>query len=265
MYAPVKQSQLCMIAPGVTIDHGRIVEWFFKDSTVTIDGALHAVVESTTIQGLWELCPVEEGVLDVLKGMLRKPFGSLFSAAKEVVINHPIRNLTDEDSRAMRWCARGGALEDPAHIAMYGKLRMRAAENLKGSIDPDDAVRVVSSLPRVKLHDATVEGPFRWGGYCYSCASPLPVKGKLTGRICKSCTAKNGNIARLVADGLEVASEACPAVYPGVVWTRTRHPALKEGIETVADSKNFRLAPTPLTHCGLIPSNVPVHVSVGSV
>lgn len=80
--------------------------------------------------------------------------------------------------------------------------------------------------------------PFEWG-YCYSCGAQLPGK-RMPGRLC-GCAQTPA--ARVYADGGRIARLG-GVTYPGVVTTTSRHPPLKSGKKTLANSQVFREPPS---------------------
>jgi hypothetical protein len=129
--------------------------------------------------------------------------------------------------------------KDPVETAVLTRMRGDAAKEGYTGLDAEasaDIVRVLASRYRTA---GNVSGPYGWGG-CYSCGAPLA--GKMRQRICKHCTKRNTTLGRMIAEGCKVTSAAVPIRYPGVVWTQSRHPPLKPGVETIASAENF---PTP--------------------
>ncbi len=84
--------------------------------------------------------------------------------------------------------------------------------------------------------------PFLWG-YCYSCGKQLP-SGRMPGRLC-GCAQTPA--ARMLANGQHIAHLG-GVVYPGVVTTESKHPPLKSGKQTLANSQCFREPPLGQRH-----------------
>lgn len=149
--------------------------------------------------------------------------------------------------------------DDPVETAILSRMRADEAQQDYKGADAEssaDLVRVLASRYRTA---GNVSGPYGWGG-CYSCGTPLV--GKMRQRICKSCTKRNTGLGKLVAEGCKVTSLSVPRRYPGVVWTRSRHPPLKSGVETVATEACFHMPHLGSRHCRPPPS-VTAHVSAG--
>ncbi len=125
---------------------------------------------------------------------------------------------------------------DATETAMLTRMRGDAAQRQYTGADAESSADLVRVLASRYRSAGNVAGPYAWG-YCYSCGKPL--RGKMQQRIC--CKGKNSDCARLVADGEKVTSHAAPIRYPGVVWTKSRHPPLKKGVQTVATERNFHM------------------------
>lgn len=148
----------------------------------------------------------------------------------------PASRLDKTTLRKAEWAAVVLSSERPLDTAIL--TRMRADEAASGwtGVDPQSAKDIVSVLTSRYGPVHSVAGPYGWG-YCYSCGAPA--SGKLDQRICKGCTGHNTTLGRMVAVGCKVTSQKSPVAYPGVVWTRSKHPPLKSGVETVATMGNF--------------------------
>lgn len=164
--------------------------------------------------------------------------GVVYAARKEAKVHPRAAELGRETRRKAEWAVTCLTNTDPVETAVL--TRMRGDEAMDGYKGADaessaDLVRVLASRYRSA---GNVSGPYAWGA-CYSCGSAL--QGKAKQRICRACVRHNSVLGRMVAEGCKVTSDACPIRYPGVVWTRSRHPPLKAGVQTVATERNFHI------------------------
>lgn len=156
--------------------------------------------------------------------------------------------------------------KEPLPIAMLSLMRQNCAAANYDEEEcpaPRDAERFVRSLAKSFATPVGVGGRYAWG-YCYSCGASLP--GTFKQRLCKSSCAKrvNTSLGNMVAEGLQVCNPVAPIVYPGVVWTKSRHPPLKDGSKTLATEQCFRLSPVALRlHSASPPSSASGRAWVG--
>lgn len=165
---------------------------------------------------------------------------SKYSMAKQrggARVTAPAIQLSDESRAKAEWAAVTLSNAHPLETAILTRMRAdQAAERWRGP-QATEAAALVNVLCQRYRCAPNVSGPYGWG-YCFSCGSPA--QGKLNQRICRECQGKNTMLGRMVAEGCKVTSNAVPVRYPGVVHTRSRHPPLKSGVETVATERNFR-------------------------
>lgn len=135
------------------------------------------------------------------------------------------------------WQAERLSAKDGLQTALITRMATDAAQQQWDGADAESAAAMVRMISQHYGPISGVSGPYAWG-YCFSCGSPLSGK-KMKQRIC--CKGQNTQLANAVREGCKVTSPACPVAYPGVVWTRSRHPGLKPGVETVATDANFRI------------------------
>lgn len=141
--------------------------------------------------------------------------------------------------RKAQWQAMCLTSEDPVTTALLSRMKSDEAALSKpySGADPEQAGQLAATLAARYPKASSVCGSYAWG-FCYSCGAGLP--GRMKQRICKGCVRRNSPLGRLVAEGMKVTSIANPVLYPGVVWTRTRHPRLKAGVETNATDQVFQ-------------------------
>lgn len=219
--------------PRTVTDGYTSEEFFTAGDSLHLDGAS------------WVVRRVGQGMLKVeattLVARLRSGFAMSW-ARSEVRVHATANALTDESREKALWAVACLTNKNPVETAILNRMRGDAAnDGFKGSdaCSSADLARVIASRYRSA---GNVGGTYGWGG-CYSCGGALV--GKLKQRCCKACDHKNTVLAQFIADGCKVTSGEAPLRYPGIVWTKSRHPPLKKGVQTVATGVNFR---TP-HHC----------------
>lgn len=170
------------------------------------------------------------------------PLAALRSGAR---VQAAMAAVEDEVRRKALWQVVCLTNDNPTETAILNRMRGDAAQNEYEGADAEscaDLARVLASRYRSA---GNVSGPFAWG-HCYSCGGAL-TKGKMRQRIC--CPGQNSDLAKMVAEGCKITSHSAPVRYPGVVWTKSRHPPLKSGVQTVATLRNFRTPRRGSRHC----------------
>jgi hypothetical protein len=150
---------------------------------------------------------------------------------------HPCAaQLSQESLSKAVWSVAVLESTDPVQTSVLTRMRAdEAASGYKGA-DAESSADLVRVVVKQYRKVGNVSGPYGWG-YCYSCGGGLGNRAKQ--RICEKCNHRNTQLGRMIAEGCKVTSTACPVMYPGVVWTKSRHPGLKKGVRTVATGKVF--------------------------
>lgn len=224
-----------------TVTDGQMsVEFFTAGDTLHLRGAS------------WCVRRVSSGALRVVPTCVtagirgRQPFSRF---RRGVRVQAAVKGL-DATSRAKAlWQVVCLSNENATETAILNRMRGDEAKNEYKGVDAESSADLVRVLASRYRSAGNVAGPYAWG-HCYSCGGPL--QGKMKQRIC--CPGKNGQLARYVAEGLKVTSHAEPVRYPGVVHTRSRHPPLKDGVETIATKANFHMPRRGLRLCRPPPS-----------
>jgi len=149
--------------------------------------------------------------------------------------------LGAEKVRKAKWLSVVAGETDPIVTSVLSRFKADEAKaDFTGELDADDAAAVTRAIVGHRQFQQ-VGAPFRWG-YCFSCGiDHKDNKGKLKHRLCRQCEkGRNTDIGNLITHGRKVTSVANPMIYPGVVNTLSRHPRLKEGVQSVASERNFR-------------------------
>lgn len=252
LYTPVMESckndlGAVPIASNTFLIESQQVRCFGAGDVLSINGVKYSVVPHRTDYNLdvLKLSALGESLLDAGKATLRKVLPVVISATNKVELAHSkVGCVSSESLLKAQWVAVKAAARTPLATAVVAKLAMINAADVEAGDSPEAALKLAQELSALYPSASDqVAGRFAWG-YCYSCGCELPQKVRLQGRICRSCSKRPAmGVARLIADGLPVASPSCPTVYPGVVNTPSRHPPLKPGVKTWAEEGvNFRLA-----------------------
>lgn len=198
-------------------------------------------------ESVWNVRRESCGLLRVVPACLtaslrsRQPLARFRSGAK---VQASVTKLEDETRKKAIWQLVCLTNESATETAILSRMRADEAKNDYKGTDAESSADLVRVLATRYRTAGNVCGPYAWG-HCYSCGGEL--KGKMKQRIC--CPKRNSDLARLVADGEKVTSHAAPIRYPGVVWTKSRHPPLKKGVQTVATGENFHMPRRDLRLC----------------
>lgn len=228
LYVPVRlEGGLQLAGRRVVTDGLSSVQFFTRGDVLTCSDRSYVVHEEPG------------GLLRVVATSLKaRLFGWLYwRAFRDGAVNvAPAEQLQAKSRTKALWQAVCLENRDATETAILTRMRADAAENEYKSTDAESSADLVRVLVSRYRSVGDVSGAFSWGN-CYSCGGPLK-PGQNKQRIC--CPGVNSQLAVLVADGCKVTSHAAPIRYPGVVWTKARHPPLKPGVETVATEANFR-------------------------
>lgn len=231
---------------GRYLAFGTRREEVFAAGDVIECGSARYVAETRRIRGqtLLRLCLVEGTLLDLVpRSVSAGGFRLTLRGTKVTGIHKPVTGYTQRDLNSAAWAATVMTSSDAVTTAILTrwKQKVSADDYADGTMKAHTArelAEIIRSLyPEVK----DIKGAFGWG-YCYSCGSAG--NGRMKGRICKACSGRNSDLGRLIAQGESTCSAAAPIRYPGVVWTPSRHPPLKSGVNSVATTGNFPVAPT---------------------
>lgn len=163
-----------------------------------------------------------------------------FRSRRGTRVHAPADSMTEEGLVKAKWAVVCGAETDPGVTSILSRARGDAAmAGYKGSTDPESVADLARILTSRYRSAGNVAGPYKWG-HCYSCGAMLS-KGANAQRICRECRQRNSLLGRMIAEGCKVTSDSAPLRYPGVVWTKSRHPPLKPGVVTVATGENFHM------------------------
>lgn len=229
VYCAVRLEKGLQLTCRRTITDGRDAVEFF-----TAGDTLHH--ES----GSWRVLQDGPGLFKVEAsdfGARLRSASSLSLLREGVAVHAPAEKLGDESLKKAKWGVVCLTNKDPVETALLTRMRGDEARDGYKGADPESAADLVRVLAKHYRGAGNVAGPYGWGG-CYSCGKAL--SGKVRQRIC--CNKQNTTLARMIAEGCKVTSVAAPVRYPGVVWTKTRHPPLKPGTNSTATGENF---PTP--------------------
>lgn len=266
-YLPAKVSLPLTIVRNQTITDQVESDEFFTVDSVIIVGKTKYRFHPVTQWGLelYRLTATSRHFKDYLSACVRtlNPF---VDAAETISVEQiGVPKLSDKSVQQSKWIMEVHSSDDTLKTAVLQRLRQDAAAHQygEGAEDVDAAARWVTTMRKQYPGMESVSGRYGWG-YCYSCGSELP--GTFKQRLCKKCfKGQNTQLGDLVAKGYMVANSASPVVYPGVVNTKSQHPALKPE-ETFATERNFRLSPSVQSLlCKPLPSNALVRVSGGLV
>lgn len=220
--------------------------WFQAGDILDINGSYYAVREAgeggllTLESARGPMAVWASKVADRFWNQL--PFLSVGRKVRLIVGTPP--NLKDEVVSKAKWQVAAATATTPITTAVLSRMRMDAAKDGYED-DADHAVRFAEQLEKAFPKVSQVVAGNSWDGRCFSCRKPLP--GRFPCNMCKMCNrGANSELATMVAEGMHVCSPAAPIVYPGVVNTRTRHPPLKPGTDTLATDGNFWFAPKEL-------------------
>lgn len=224
-------------------------QYFVAGDVLTVGGStFKAVAIMLKDVALIELIPVERSLIDMIVPECLKrlrPVLGRYDYDQQLILNMAVPDTTVDKAR---WHVTFHSLVDPVEISTYQQMRNDAAREDYGpdAPQPDQCERVVKHLVALKPSRPVIAGgsSFAWG-YCYSCGATM--KGTYKGRLCMECArGKNSDLGKLIAEGDHVCNASVPIVYPGVVNTKSRHPPLKEGVETWATDDVLRTSPTTL-------------------
>lgn len=243
-YLPVDVSKPLELGRNGVVTDGKMVAIPFTEGEVVRAGnsQYRAVPVMQNGVSLLSLMLVETTVIDSVIKTLRSAIPFVDDAGSVELECRKVPVLKSKNVQCAKWIMEVHTEKDPLKIAVKQKLRQEAAalQYGPGSEDVEDVAQWVNHIRGQYPGVEGVSGRYGWG-YCYSCGMELP--GTFKQRMCKKCgQGVNTGLADLVAQGQKIVSAAKPIAYPGVVNTKSRHPALKAE-DTFATERNFRLSP----------------------
>jgi hypothetical protein len=244
LYLPVSlDSQVWRIRGGcATVTDGvETADAFFSGDIVELDGRRYTA-KTTSAYGTellkLDFSGLREGLIDGSVRSILSSFIPFVDTASEARVIPMLGRPAVEERTVQKaiWTAVIHNETDSVKLAQLQRMRQDAAASGYEKDKPHDCKALVDQIARTFPQAKMVAGIPE----CFSCGVNTP--GTYKGKLCKACAkGQNSSLGNLVAEGLTVAGPGCKVVYPGVVNTRSRHPPLKAGVETLATGQNFRL------------------------
>lgn len=176
---------------------------------------------------------------EVWKSLLsRVPWAS--ERRNDVIIHPPTSSVAaGKMVNRSKWMIASLMEKDPVRCALINRQRLSEAKH-GFEDDPEEKLILLKQLAEKFPKTKPCLGAFRWG-FCFSCGIELPSKKKFPSRLCRACLSGNSTLGKVVEVGDKVCSAATRVQYPGVVWTTSKHPDLKNGVKTVASDESLKI------------------------
>lgn len=202
-------------------DGHSIVEFFTEGDCLVSDGCRWNVLRVK-----W----LDHSVLQIVPADITT---RVFGSSKDAKVLTAIGVLDRKDVFKARCTAMRLTRDDPVETSIVTRwIGDWAAKDYDVQGDPDDVAVVAKAIASQYRSVGSIGGGYGWGN-CYSCG------GQLTGKSRICCRGVNSPLARIISAGEKVTSLVNRVLYPGVVWCRSQHPPLKQGVETNATAENF--------------------------
>lgn len=245
LYLPVSlDNEVWRIRGGcATVTDGvETADAFFAGDIVELDGRRYTA-KTTSAYGTellrLDFSGLREGLIDGSVRSILSSFIPFVDTASEARVIPMLGRPAVEERTVQKaiWTAVIHSETDSVKLAQLQRMRQDAATSGYEKDKPHECKALVDQIARTFPQAKMVAGIPE----CFSCGLNTP--GTYKGKLCKACAkGRNSSLGNLVAEGLTVAGPGCKVVYPGVVNTRSRHPPLKAGVETLATGQNFQLS-----------------------
>lgn len=245
---PEDLAELQQIGARMYTDGLREVIPFYEGDRVVVQGCTYVVRRFEAPRNgalhflrcqLLTLELVETQLLEVWKSILsRVPWAS--ERRRDVIVHPPTSPISaGKMVNRSKWMIASLVEKDPVRCALINRQRLSEAKHGFES-DPEEKLILLKQLAEKFPKTKPCLGVFRWG-FCFSCGIELPSKKKFPSRLCRACLSGNSTLGKVVENGDKVCSAATRVRYPGVVWTTTKHPPLKDGVKTVASDETLTI------------------------
>lgn len=251
LYLPVHlDDKIWLVRTGsaVITDGSESTEAFFEGDIVVLDGHQYLArkVSKYGVQ-LLELVYASAGMSKRqcdfdFGGSVRTAAASIIpfldtASEARVIPKTGKPKVAEKTVQKALWTAVIHREADPLKLAQLQRMRQDAATAGYADDEAQACLETVNQLALTFPEAGVVAGIPE----CFSCGTGGP--GTYKGKLCKACSkGRNSRLGVMVAEGLSVAGPGCKVVYPGVVNTRSRHPPLKEGVESFATERSFQLS-----------------------
>lgn len=245
---PEDLTGLQKIGARMFTDGLREVIPFYEGDRVVLQGCTYVVrsFEAPRNGALHFLrCPllalelVDTKPREVLRSILsRVPWAS--GRRNDVIVHPPSSPIAaGKMVNRSKWMIASLVETDPIRCALINRQRLSEAKH-GFEDDPEEKLILLKQLAEKFPKTKPCLGAFRWG-FCFSCGVELPSKKKFPSRLCRACLSGNSTLGKVIEGGDKVCSAAQRVRYPGVVWTTTKHPALKDGVKTTASDETLTI------------------------